>query len=210
MREITKNPEPNSLIQHRLKNHCDFDNYQSKDELRYSLVSEQRGLCCYCMGRIQAHTASMKIEHWHCQSKYINEQLEYNNLLGSCLGGEGQPSHLQHCDTRKGDQDILFNPADPNHRIEYRIKYKPDGTIYSEDSAFNTQLNEILNLNIPFLKNNRKNILSSILVWWCSINKARSKIKIDNKIQKYETGNSLEPYCQVAIWWLKQKTMNRN
>lgn len=95
MRDITKEIEPRSLTEHRAGEHCDYDNYQGKDELRQALVREQRGLCCYCMGRIRADTASMKIEHWGSQARFPGDQLHYQNLLGACLGGQSQPSNNQ-------------------------------------------------------------------------------------------------------------------
>ena len=110
MRVITKSPEPLSLTRHRAAAHSDFGNYTAKDDLRQALVTEQRGLCCYCMGRIRPEPASMKIEHWRCQAHYLDEQLNYRNLLGVCLGGDGQPTRRQHCDTRKGDRDLRWNP----------------------------------------------------------------------------------------------------
>ena len=60
MRAITKDPEPMSLTVHRQTPHCDYDNYAAKDDLRNALVSEQRGLCCYCMGRIHNEPTTMK------------------------------------------------------------------------------------------------------------------------------------------------------
>jgi hypothetical protein len=45
-------------------------------------------------------------------------QLEYKNLLGACQGGEGQKPNKQHCDTKKGNIDLTFNPADPAHDLE--------------------------------------------------------------------------------------------
>ena len=66
MKAITKGPEPPSLTTHRLTRHGDYDNYPDKDTLRHSLSAEQRGLCCYCMGRIRPDANSMKIEHWCC------------------------------------------------------------------------------------------------------------------------------------------------
>ena len=98
-----------SLITHRQAPHSDYDNYPDKDSLRAMLVNEQRGLCCYCMGRIRSD--SMKVEHWKCQSRFPGDQLDYRNLLGACQGGEGQPRSRQHCDTRKGDSDLRWNPA---------------------------------------------------------------------------------------------------
>ena len=41
----------------------------------------------------------------------------------------GSRAHLQHCDTRKGDRDLQWNPADPAHHIETRVRYELDGSI---------------------------------------------------------------------------------
>ena len=101
-----------------------------------------------------------KIEHWRSQSRYPDLRLVYLNLLAACLGGLGQPEELQHCDTRKGDRDLKFNPANPEHRIDRRIRYEVDGTIASSDEEFNAQLNEVLGLNLPMLRNRRKSVLT--------------------------------------------------
>ena len=53
MRAIAKGREPQSLAAHRRKPHSNYDNYEDKDALRKALAGEQRGLCCYCMGRIR-------------------------------------------------------------------------------------------------------------------------------------------------------------
>src|SRR6185437_8026347 len=136
MRSIIKSREPASLTEHRAGEHCDYNNFAAKDELRAALVKEQRGLCCYCMSRVSASAAAMKIEHWRCQSRYEDLQLSYQNLLAACLGGHGQPENLQHCDTRKGESDLKFNPASPTHRIEQRIRFEADGAIASNDAEF--------------------------------------------------------------------------
>jgi uncharacterized protein (TIGR02646 family) len=210
MRAITKGSEPRSLTAHRKTSHCDYDNYADKDVLRHALVSEQRGICCYCMGRIYNRAATMKIEHWRCQRNYPTEQLNYSNLLGACLGGHGQPERFQHCDTRKGDLDLLWNPADPAHHIETRIRYELDGTVRSEDAEFNRELSDVLNLNLPFLKNNRKGSLDAVLDWWRR-EKARTGAPVPRDRLERErnrrTGGvgELEPFCQVAVWWLDQR-----
>ena len=210
MRAITKGPEPASLTAHRKTPSCDYDNYTEKAELRQALASEQRGLCCYCMGRIHSETSSMKIEHWRCQALYPGEQLNYRNLLGVCLGGEGLPWKLQHCDTRKGDREFRWNPADPAHHIETRLGYQMDGTIFSVEADFNEQLQAVLNLNLERLKNQRKGILTGILDWWKS-EKARLRGPVSRARFERErarliegTGN-LAPYCQVAVWWLEKR-----
>lgn len=210
MRAISKAVEPPSLTTHRKTPHCDYDNYADKDALRNALVNEQRGICCYCMGRIRNGPASMKIEHWHCQTGYPGEQLLYRNLLGVCLGGEGQPPRLQHCDTRKADGDLQWNPADPTHLVEARLRYESDGSIRSTDEIFDEQLEAVLNLNLPFLMNNRRGILDAILEWWRhekarlrgAVPRVRFQAERDRRVDG--TGD-LDPYCQVAVWWLDQR-----
>ena len=163
MRAITKGAEPPSLTAHRQTPHCNYGNYVPKDDLRHALVSEQRGLCCYCMGRIHNGPGTMKIEHWRCQARHAGEQLNYRNLLGACLGGQGQPARLQHCDTRKDDRDLQWNPADPADHIETRVRYEADGGIRSDDAGFDSELADVLNLNLQWLKNNRKGVRDAIL-----------------------------------------------
>jgi uncharacterized protein (TIGR02646 family) len=205
VRAITKGPEPASLTRHRLTSYCDYDNYAGKDDLRHALVTDQRGLCCYCMGRIRNGAATMRIEHWRCQAHHPAEQLNYRNLLGACLGGHGQPGHLQHCDTRKGDLDLRWNPADPAHHIETRVRYELDGTIRADDAVFDDHLNDVLNLNLAYIKNNRRGVLTALLEWWRAkrpVPRARIEREID---ERTNAAGDLAPYCQVAVWWLKQK-----
>src|SRR5438552_2616590 len=106
MRAISKGDEPRSLIEHRCTPHADYDNYTGKNDLRQSLTTEQGKLCCYCMQRIEPDESRMKIEHWRSQTGYPSEQLNYGNLLGACLGNEGKPRRLQHCDTFKADAEL--------------------------------------------------------------------------------------------------------
>jgi hypothetical protein len=126
-------------------------------------------------------------------------------LLGSCLGGQGQPEDRQHCDTRKGERDLKWNPADPDHHIETRIRYDLDGTIRSDDQVFQEQLNTVLNLNLQRIKNNRYGILKGLLGWW-KAEKPVPRIRIEREIQQRTIhAGELSPYCQVAVWWLRQK-----
>ena len=205
MRAITKGREPPSLTEHKAKG-GNYNDYRNTDALRNALAAEQRGLCCYCMGRIRPNRDAMKIEHWQCQANYPDKQLIYRNLLGACLGGDGQPPCFQHCDTRKADADLRWNPADREHAIKARVQYLPDGTIESNDPTFNTQLNDILNLNLEVLKANRKSALRGLSWLLNEQPPAVSQIRIKLYMEKYaaENGN-LTPYCQFVIWTLDQK-----
>lgn len=200
---ITKGAEPNSLTQHRALAHSDYENYAQKNELRAALVGEQKGLCCYCTGRVRAEATAMKIEHWQCQASYPQQQLAYGNLLGACLGGEGRSPEEQHCDTRKASRDIKWNPANAAHAIDSRLRYLADGTVESTDSEFNAQLNDVLGLNLGYLKNNRKAVLDSVLQWWHSTPKARQKVQkqIDHRANAAE----LLQFSPVAVWFLRRK-----
>jgi uncharacterized protein (TIGR02646 family) len=204
VRKINKSHEPNALAEYRASQQGDYEDYPHKDELWQVLAREQRGLCCYCMCRIHADVSSMKVEHWRCQKRYPRERLDYWNMLGACKK-EGQPSKLQCCDTKKGNRDLKWNPANPQHQIEARIKYGSDGTIYSDDVIFNEQLVTVLNLNLPVLVNNRKSVLDSILEWW-QRNKPLTSEQIKAKITKIIGGDhELQPFCQIAVWWLSKK-----
>ena len=213
MRTIVKGAEPLSLSQHRASAHADYDNYQDKDQLRETLGKEQRNICCYCMNHIAATRGCMKIEHWRSQSCYPSMQLEYSNLLGACMGGEGQPSRLQHCDTRKGDLELKWNPADQHCSIETRIRYTSDGSVRSDDETFCMQIDNVLNLNLSLLKNNRKRVADEFHRWLkeekrkvrCFAPRRRLRRRIKRKLKALRNGTSqLTPFCQVAIWLLEQ------
>lgn len=208
MKRIVKSKEPQSLLQHRLKNFADYDNYQEKNELRTSLLTEQGYICCYCMQRISSD--KMKIEHWQSQDIYPNLQLSYNNLLGACEGGEGLPDRLQHCDTKKGNIEISINPTDNRINCEDVIKYRGTGEIYSDDETINKELKDILNLNVQTLVNNRREVLELVLKelkseyakgdWTASI--------LNKKIQEWSSrqkDGKYQPYCQIVIYHLKKK-----
>lgn len=158
MRAIRKGREPRSLTEYRASGAAKFDDFYDKATLQLALSAEQRGLCCYCLSRMP-DVRGMKIEHWHSQSEFRKEQLDYSNLLGACMGGEGQPPSKQHCDTRKANRVLSRNPANPAHTIENFIGFKSDGRIVSSDPVWETELNEGLSLNLSFLKNSRKRAL---------------------------------------------------
>lgn len=209
MRTIAKGNGPESLRRHRAAGGTWAD-FHDAQELRESLVAEQRGLCCYCMCRITADSSTMKIEHWQPRSNYAHRQLAYDNLLAACPGGGGQGPRDQHCDTRKGNRDLKFNPADPSFKIEILIDYRLDGTISSRDAEFNGQLDDILGLNIAKLVNRRKSVLNGIADW-LRHEKVRHQGQVSEAVIKRKhnkllnpTGDTLEPFVQVTIWWLEQ------
>jgi uncharacterized protein (TIGR02646 family) len=208
MRRIVKHTEPQSLAQHRCTPHADYENLKTekKDELRQSLVNEQRGLCCYCMQRIRPTKTEMKIEHWQSYERYPDLRLDYSNLLGACLGNQGQPEENQHRDTRKGKDPLKFNPADASHRVDQQISFSADGTIKARDPEFDRQLNDVLNLNLKFLINNRKAALDAFKATLPvgELKRPRIEAMIAQWTGQSHVG-SLEPFAEVVVYWLRRK-----
>jgi uncharacterized protein (TIGR02646 family) len=208
MRTIAKGPEPHSLTEYRLTPGASYAGYPDKDGLRRSLVTEQRGLCCYCLRRIRPQYDTMKIEHWHSQApgRYPAEQLNYSNLLGACLGNEGQPWDHQHCDTRKGARDFSRNPANPMPRVEDLIRFEGDGRIVSDNLAFSAELNDVLNLNEAFLRNSRKAVLDAFTA---ELGKRRLPRAVLLKRAREWNGETdageLREFCQVVVYWLQKR-----
>ena len=209
MKAIKKRGEPRYLIEYHKQGSFDLDS-QHKSALGKALVTEQRGLCCYCMGKISAESGKMKIEHWRSRANFPEEQAVYRNLLAACLGGQGRPRRLQHCDTYKKDACLKWNPADPIRDVENWILYELDGTILSSDEEFNDQLSCVLNLNVAELRNRRRGVIDGILAWWRhERNKIRGQVSRSTLVdmQNDLTGgvDTLDEYCQVAVWWLEQR-----
>jgi uncharacterized protein (TIGR02646 family) len=164
MRTIQKREEPPELQQYRHLPDAGYDGpsfTQVKLSVRKQLLSEQGSLCAYCMQRISAET--MKVEHWRSQKHYPEKQLDYTNLLAVCRGNEGHRPANQTCDTRKGDRDLKYNPADPSHRIESRLRYLRNGRIESNEADFDQELKDVLNLNHSRLVQNRKAVYDAII-----------------------------------------------
>jgi uncharacterized protein (TIGR02646 family) len=216
MRAITKLPEPPSLTQHRATAHADYDNYADKDTLRAQLVLEQRGLCCFCGGRIVDNNRRMKVAHWMPQTPHPEFQLDYWNLLGACRGNEGQLRTKQHCDTHQGNDLLSRNPANPAHRIEDFIQFLPDGTISSHDPVLAQELGRrkedgefeegVLNLNLPFLRTNRMKALNAFTKG-LSKRGHLSKPTLGKLISVWrgDSPGKLDAYAPVIVYWLRKR-----
>ena len=221
MRQIIKSKEPKVLLQYRKTAGATYNGFQSVERmkaLRKSLVSEQGGICCYCMQRIRPTEDAMKVEHWHSQAGHDAEQLDYSNMLAACMGNQGQPKDEQHCDTLKGNKSLSRNPANLDHRIEHFIKYLGDGRIESSDQELNNQLGKglsskgvlhkgVLNLNRPLFVSNRLSVLDAFRKS-LPHDKALTKGKL-RTMEKYwggrATGIELQPYCGIVVYWVRKR-----
>jgi uncharacterized protein (TIGR02646 family) len=135
-----------------------------KQIVREVLVHDQRQLCCYCMERIASSEHQMKIEHWAPQNGARDNDLDWSNLLGACLGnqdGRSQPAGDRHCDTAKGENTISIRPTDGS--CDSLVEYKRDGTVFSSAPHVQKDLDETLNLNVKRLRDGRKVALKEYL-----------------------------------------------
>lgn len=223
MKQIVKLTEPHSLTQHRAKPHSSYSNLpiEAKDELRKNLLTEQGHICCYCMKRISKKNNidgsvnyNMKIEHYACQDDFQNLQLTYYNLLGACMGNEGKPKKLQTCDTKKGNLPLTINPVSSNPNCEILFKYTADGEISSieNDVEINRQINDVLNLNMQTLKDNRKQIYLEVQrkVEVESRQHATKQLKIRYFTQERnkwlnKIDGKYKEFCMVAVYYLTKK-----
>ena len=101
---------------------------------------------------------------------------------------------------------MRWNPADPEHRVEARLCYGTDGTISANDTDFDDQLDKVLNLNLPHLKNRRKGVLAGLATWWDSVAETATGQQLEIEVRQLTAGDGLlKPYVQVAVWWLEKR-----
>jgi len=203
------------------------DNRLPREELKKSLLQEQGYLCAYCMSRITEE--SMSVEHWRPQKpkpengtlspeeQEENRKLsiDYKNMLAVCSGNEGKNPHEQHCDTRKGNKTLKYNPSDRSHHAKLQISYLfSSGKIESGDPEFCLQLGNdtgdegILNLNYNLLRNNRLEVIKSINKALSRLKGSASKavlLKMLNDWSMPDSSGKFKPYAGVAIYFLEKR-----
>lgn len=174
-----------------------------REQLVQSLLREQGYTCCYCMGRIDE--SNMRVEHWHPRSHYSTEQLEYSNLLAACNGNEGGGAAHEHCDVKKGNRLITYNPADRNVDIEGKIQYSINGkmkTVKGEDE-FKEDIESVLNLNCEWLVEDRRRAING------ATNALRRNLKrlTPKQISSWELKDAegcLQPRSGAVLYILKR------
>lgn len=124
------------------------------------------------------------------------------------------PGHIgdeDHCDRLKNDNDISFSPLDS--AFIDTLEYKNDGEIRSAKPEYNKEMNEVLNLNTPLLKSNRKTFQATVMneIIRQQGEKPWTKSVINKYIQKYSSKNKdgkLTPYCGIILYYFKRKLVS--
>ncbi len=87
------------------------------------------------------------------------------------------------------------------------MRYQPDGRVVSADGQFDRDLNDVLNLNVAFLKNNRKAALDGFRE---TIEKRGQlpRATLERWVRDWNgqsDGGDLQPFCQVVVHWLRKR-----
>lgn len=174
----------------------DYFNQLPKQDIRDSLVTEQKGLCAYCMRRPNPSGSHMSIEHWVSLSKNKDLALSYSNMLGVCDGGK----------TSDGNSGKKFLCCDASK---------------ANDAALQRDINDILKLNGELdretgkriadtetcLVKNRKDTYERCKNWIRALdkkNKCTSTV-IGKRIEKIYNSCPMEEYAGVTLFLLKRK-----
>jgi len=87
------------------------------------------------------------------------------------------------------------------------IRFEGDGRIVSDDHTFETELNEVLNLNVAFLRHNRRATLDAFIHALPPAGSLRRKT-LQKWLQKWNGESDAgepEPFCLVVVYWLRKR-----
>lgn len=217
---VQRGKEPNSLLAFRKQNpDADYEDMPTNvlKDVRSQMWEEQGHLCAYCMKKID-DPRDVRVEH--CKPRHPQDEIEYDKkatlefkwMLGVCSGNsflKGVKPENTTCDAHKGNTALTLDPFD---ELSIRkIKYKADGSIYSDDADINEDVTETLNLNCQAvsLPQTRKNVLMA------EKNRIMKKCKgksqdafmreLERTYEKLVQERNLIPYCGIIISWLEEK-----
>lgn len=184
-------------------------------ELRKQLLKEQKYVCAYCGQRLSENVLEMKTEHFipkNGKDADPTKEVEYSNLLACCQGGKG--TKAEYCDTKKGDSlfGYIQNPAELSQRdreIIYKVLPKSEEVIVlSPNEDKQKEIDEIISLNVDFLKNRRftrwKNVVQKRLGDEKTWTKAKVQALRDEYAQLDELGRHKE-FKDFILWYLDEK-----
>ncbi len=218
---VKKGKEPRSLMGFRLQNpdadyESDIPTNVLKD-IREQMWKDQVCLCGYCMKKINS-PRDVRVEHCrprHPQGEETHDHkaaLDFKWMLGVCYGNSlkrGVKPEDTTCDAHRGNTELTINPFD---QLSVRkIKYRADGSIYSDNAEINKDVTETLNLNCQSLSlpQTRKSVLMAEQARIMKKCKGKSRDAFMHELKRtYESlvrERNLTPYCGIIIFWLESK-----
>ena len=137
---------------------------------------------------------------------------DFKWMLGVCYGNSlvrGVKPEDKTCDAHRENKELTINPFD--ELSVRKIKYKADGSIYSDDAEINKDVTETLNLNCQALSlpQTRKNVLmaeKNRIVRKCKGKGHDAYIReLERTYASLVEERNLTPYCGIIISWLESK-----
>lgn len=218
---VQRGKEPNNLLAFRKQNpDADYETDMPTDvlkDVRKQMWEEQGHLCAYCMKKID-DPREVRVEH--CRPRHPQNELEHDKkatldfkwMLGVCYGNslkKGVKFEDTTCDAHKGNTELTVNPFD--EMSVRKIKYKADGSIYSDDADINKDVTVTLNLNCQALSlpQTRKNVLMAEKNRIMRKCKGKSQDAFIHELERTYASlvqeRNLTPYCGIIISWLESK-----
>lgn len=166
MKHIQKQSTPHEMVQWKKTPNEDWQpTFQSLRGtktgvvVKQALIKEQGALCCYCECQISEDDSHF--EHFRPRDGFAELELDYSNLLCSCIREPKRDSDL-HCGHYKGnwfDEKMLISPLDSG--CEHRFKYNSHGKIEPADEMDQAAITTIckLGLNCSDLLAKRKALI---------------------------------------------------
>lgn len=215
MQYIEKGQEPLRLKKYKEITRACFDDLEKdvKYEIKKSLLREQGYICCYCGKRIELDHFT-KLEHLLCRKEHEELQLDYNNILASCDGGQEERSGLSlkekkrvppHCDAKKGSEKLDISPLCPD--CEDRFLYDEDGYIYGQNEAAQNAIST-LGLNCHTIKNRRRYAIEAYTIFrdFPELTEEKPdfwKLKLEYNSTRDSKGRYPE-YCFAVRYFIKE------
>lgn len=160
MRYIQKGAEPKEFSDWKTLANNDwqptYDNLSGNEKkaVYNSLLSEQGHICCYCERELL--NKDFHIEHLNPQCSGTGDDLDYANLICSCLNQTAKGIPL-HCGKLKDDKLIPVHPLQQD--CQSKFTYTAMGIIDGVDQDAKDTI-ETLGLNIEKLTNMRKDAVA--------------------------------------------------
>ena len=186
MIEIKKGNEPKELLQYRQRDFATYADMPSdvKKKVIEGLLSEQGHLCAYCMSRIDGGDGKHRATIEHCIPQSVSAEKE-------------RLQDMQRLNVFDG-------------RTLADIQYTANGTVFSDNSDADEDLNKRLNLNCEArrLKECRLQALRTLhrMINQKYPNKTVPKKYLQELLAHYIAQNeNREPYSGIMIAWLRKK-----
>ena len=207
MRNIAKEAEPESLTQYRAANATDYDGYPDKDGLRISLVTEQRGICCYCMGRVRAMIGSTRSSIGRPIANTPSSALSTRISWAPAWEKKAAVVPTSTVIPTKATKTSRGTPQTSPTMSRPSSASSPTGASPRPIWPSTRDLEHVLNLNMPALTNSRKETLRAFqrtLEKRGTLSREAWEKLLGQLDGASQTGD-LMPYCQVIVYWIRKK-----